>query len=134
MRGTTCGKKFQNIRGASSCRQILDSVVIWRPLQSHRPAEIVKRRDPIQLSIAFDERRPVAVRGAVGCHDIVGDFCAILAVGIKPREFDRSPIARLFLDAVVGDGLADEGVGVRHGAAMLGRHLRQVNDRGGMRI
>ena len=57
-------------------------------------------------------------------------FVPFLAVGIKPREFDRSPTARLFLDAVVGDGLADEGVGVRHGAAMLGRHLRQVNDRG----
>ena len=28
----------------------------------------------------------------------------------------------------VGDGLADEGVGVRHGAAILGCDLRQVNE------
>jgi hypothetical protein len=34
-----------------------------------------------------------------------------------------------FLDnAVVGDGLTDEGVGVRHSAAILGGHLRQVNE------
>ena len=42
---------------------------------------------------------------------------------------DTHPAAAKFLDdAVVGDGLADEGVGVRHGAAILGCDLRQVNE------
>ena len=36
--------------------------------------------------------------------------------------------AKLFDNAVVGDGLADEGVGLRHSAAILGCDLRQVNE------
>jgi hypothetical protein len=37
-------------------------------------------------------------------------------------------VAKLFDNAVVRDGLADEGVGVRHGAAILGCVLNQVNE------
>ena len=36
--------------------------------------------------------------------------------------------AKLFDNAVMGDGLADEGVGVRHSAAILSCALKQVNE------
>jgi len=50
-------------------------------------------------------------------------------VAVQPRIFgfvhDAHPAAAKFLeDAVVGDGLADEGVGIRHSAAILGCVLR----------
>ena len=35
---------------------------------------------------------------------------------------------QLLDDAVMGDGLSDEGVGVRHSAAILGLELGQVNE------
>ena len=41
---------------------------------------------------------------------------------------ERKETAQLLDDAVVGDGLADDGVGVRHSAAILGCDLRQVNE------
>ncbi len=41
----------------------------------------------------------------------------------------HSSSAELFENAVVGDGLADERVGVLHSAVILGRDLRQVNER-----
>ena len=46
------------------------------------------------------------------------------------EHHSHSARTKFFDDAVVGDGLADEGVGVRHSAAILGCDLRQVNELG----
>jgi len=42
-------------------------------------------------------------------------------------HYTHATAAKSFEDAVMGDGLADEGVGLRHSAAILGCDLRQVN-------
>ena len=61
--------------------------------------------------------------------------------GNKPPELDvfgfvddtHAAATELFNDAVVGDGLPDEGRGVRHLADMLGCKQRQVNESRGAR-
>src|SRR5215469_9323242 len=50
-------------------------------------------------------------------------------LGILGLINDTHPTpAQLFQYSVVGDGLADECAGLRHSAAILGCHLRQVNE------
>src|SRR6516165_11154566 len=43
-------------------------------------------------------------------------------------DHTHSATTKLFDNAVVRDGLADEGIGVRHSGAILGGHLEQVNE------
>ena len=43
---------------------------------------------------------------------------------LRTVDFAHSSATELFQDAVLGDRLADEGVGVRHSAAILGCVLR----------
>ena len=51
---------------------------------------------------------------------------------MQPRVFGlvntHSAAAKFLDDAVMRNGLVDEGVGVRHSAVMLGCELRQVNE------
>ena len=47
---------------------------------------------------------------------------------MAPEGFTHPPAAQLFEDAVMRDGLPDEGVGVRHLPFILGCSLGQVNE------
>src|SRR5215469_17383118 len=86
---------------------------------------MVERRCCLRLSLKARQRLWVLryiVREELQCHETMQPCVLGLVNHTHPAP------AQLLDNAVVGDGLADEGVGVRHGGDILGCSPWQVNE------